>query len=67
MVIRNEPLFQGFLHRSTLLDLERGEPAPVSLVDAGDCSYGWHPRDRDHLALQRAVRLAAEQDAEQTM
>jgi transcriptional regulator with XRE-family HTH domain len=66
LLIRNEPHFQGFLDRSSPLDLGSTEAGPVWLVEPGDCSYGWHPRDRDHLALQRAVRLAAEQAAEQT-
>ncbi|HEX4017753.1 MAG TPA: helix-turn-helix transcriptional regulator [Frankiaceae bacterium] len=59
VVLRAEPHFDGFLHRSSPLDLERADPLDVSLVEAGDCTYGWHPRDRDHLALQRAIRLAA--------
>jgi transcriptional regulator with XRE-family HTH domain len=58
--LRSEPQFEGFLRRSTVLGLGRTEPTFASLVEAGDCAAGWHPRDRDHLAVQRAIRLAGE-------
>ncbi len=64
VVVRRAPQFAGFLSRSSSLDLCRPDaPEPVLIRIAGtdDCCLDWHPRDRDHLALQRAVRLATEQ------
>ncbi len=64
VVVRRASQFAGFLSRSSSLDLCRPdapEPVLIRIAGADDCCLGWHPRDRDHLALQRAVRLATEQ------
>lgn len=67
--VRAEPRFDGYLRRSAPLDLTpittlpEGERLFVRLAEATDCADGWYPRDRDHLALQRAIRIAAEDSA----
>lgn len=63
VVVRWESLFTGLHSRSIALDLGRPEPLLARIAAPDDCCLGWHPRDRDHLALQRAVRLADEQAA----
>ncbi len=63
VVVRRAPQFVGYLSRATALDVRRaGDPEAllINIADADDCCVGWHPRDRDHLAVQRAVRLSAE-------
>jgi transcriptional regulator with XRE-family HTH domain len=63
VVVRRAAPFAGYLSRSTPVEIPRpGEPRPLLLNVAApnDCCVGWHARDRDHLALQRAVRLSAE-------
>jgi transcriptional regulator with XRE-family HTH domain len=63
VVLRSTAHFTGYLARALTLDVRRGgDPDPLLINIAGpdDCCVGWHPRDRDHLALQRAVRLSAE-------
>jgi transcriptional regulator with XRE-family HTH domain len=67
--VQAEPRFAGYLSRSAPLDLTpiamlaEGERLLVGLADPTDCARGWFPRDRDHLALQRAIRIAAEGSA----
>jgi transcriptional regulator with XRE-family HTH domain len=43
--------------RATVLSLEAG---PLEVTDTSDTVVHWHARDRDHLALQRAVQLHRE-------
>jgi hypothetical protein len=59
VLVRRVEHFDGFLSRSSRLDLPRPEVEFVNVAAADDCCLGWHPRDRDHLALQRAIRLAS--------
>ena len=66
VVVRRAAHFNGYLSRSRSLDVRRaGDPDPllINIADPDDCCVGWHPRDRDHLALQRAGRLSAELEA----
>ncbi len=66
VVIRGTAHFTGYLSRARSLDVRRGgapDPLLINIAYPDDCCVGWHPRDRDHLALQRAVRLSAELEA----
>ena len=60
--VRAEPQFRGCLKRSREIELDRFglEPFTVGLVAASECATGWYHRDRDHLALQRAIRISAD-------
>ena len=63
VMLRRTAQFNGYLARSTPLDIRQAdgpEPAMVNVAGPDDCCVGWHPRDRDHLALQRAVRLTGQ-------
>jgi transcriptional regulator with XRE-family HTH domain len=66
VAVRRAAQFNGYLARSTPLDIRRAhdpEPSVVNIAAPDDCCVGWHPRDRDHLALQRAVRVAEKRES----
>lgn len=59
------PHYAGRLKRAVTMALNPDGPGAathrlITVADPGDCASGWYPRDRDHLALQRAGRLVAE-------
>ncbi len=41
-------------------DERQDQSVMVMVAGPDDCAFGWYPRDRDHLALQRAVRISSE-------
>ena len=50
--------FDGILERSVSVELYDDGSLTIDIAGPSDCASSWYPRDLDHLALQRARRLA---------
>ncbi len=50
--------FDGIVQRAVAVRVP-GWEFPLLVASPDDCTRWWHHRDLDHLALQRAVRLAS--------
>ncbi len=67
VVVRRVPYFESRLGRSSVWtfsapDLGLADEYTIRLDGPDECVEAWHPRDRDRLAVQRAIRLAATPD-----
>ncbi len=58
--VRMAEHYDGLLRRAVSMSLT--PTLSVMVAGADDCCRGWYRRDLDHLALQRAVRLAEAHD-----
>lgn len=55
--VRSAQHFDGIVRRAVPVPVP-GREFPLLVASPDDCPRWWHDRDLDHLALQRAVRLA---------
>ncbi len=55
--VRGAQYFDSIVQRATAVAMPALE-LPLLVASPDDCTRWWHDRDLDHLALQRAIRLA---------